>query len=158
MAYFDLLVPEFIEFVKYLRSPEGKSEITLANDILNNILYPEGLVRGEYLDARFEKTNGLLYVYEENIFSEDNVILGIKSVSSSNASSRKIDFEDWLNQSTHTGLPCRDVLKGDLTYYVPQGSCVASFYELDGLRFDCVQETDYSEEALGVRAVREVPK
>ena len=123
-------IPEFIEFLKYLRSPEGKANVKNVDKSLNEIEKNYNTWRGEWLDATFftRKKENMPLEYDTyvNYYAFD--ILGNISLRQEKLENflkkyegSQIDLDYWLENHTKQGLPKPDCKSGDLSYFLPSG-------------------------------------
>ena len=150
-------IPEFIEFIKYLKSPEGKANVTDAKDIVDNIVIPKRLYRGEWLDAKFQKSfiNGMQVNYH-SFDSNGNIIEKQEKLEnySENDKVHSMYLDFWLELHTKQGLPAGNSIWSNARYQPPKNGQVASFY-MDSIRsyLDCNKDPDSTHPLTGTRYV-----
>jgi len=124
-----LTIPEFIEFIKYLKQNPNQEN----DKVLDEVLTVRKPWRFEWLDANFKVINKKLHInYNhrtingelkplnseplEDCLMEDNVL--------------GIDLEYWLNNPTKQGLPGKDTPDGKLYCWCPMkdNNSVAGLY------------------------------
>mgnify|MGYP001591435756 FL=1 len=154
-----LIIPEFIDFLKYLKSSNSKEH----KNIYNEIIKVRNLWRAEWLDADFKVKDNKLYVnYSHFLDSEDNLTPKYSKVFDKstlmNDKTPGISLDDWLNFShTKQGLPKKSIKEGNLYYWHPRSdnNSVAGFgVGSDGADLYCYRYPASSDSSLGVRAVR----
>ena len=130
-----LTIPEFIEFVKYLKAnPQGVKDANSKEvyKILGDILTTGGTYRAEWLDAEFQINNELMYVtYNHEVKTYGNIKpKNAELLESCLFDDGNIDLDSWLNKPTKQGLPREAILDGDLKYIAPKSDnmLVAGFY------------------------------
>jgi len=153
-------IHEFKEFLKYLK--HDYSNRAEADSILDGILSAKSPVRAEWLDAKFEEKNGILYLNYGHE-AQGNQLVAKYSVPLEKCLMKEkmpgIDMEDWLNNATSQGLPKEGIKQGCLYYWPPTKNHVARLIaDLVGAYFDCDrdQHTPYS--LFGVFACAEGAK
>jgi len=114
-GYRMLTIPEFNKYLLYARAN--------LPDVYEDITAVRNPVRGERLDAYFERRDDGLYVLTENKTKaeklDDNTLMKYRIF--------RISLKDWLNNPTKQGLPRKDVKSGSLHYWHPINSRVARF-------------------------------
>ena len=174
-------IPQFIEFLKYLRAnPKGVKDAT-ANEIdwiLNDILKPRHPYRAEWLDAKFEVND-----MKEVIFAHYNHEVQYSNHASSNTMTTRlgvlvpknsevleicliedrtpgIDLTEWLNNPTKQGLPKLDIKDGNLGYIpidLNKDISVARFAaSLNKVELYCQAIPSHTNAGLGVRPTKEL--
>ena len=150
-------IPEFIEFVKYLRSPKGKVNVSGVDEILDEIFTIRNQFRGEWLDARFEINNGTMYVFSHRYFNNNGEIIKIKENLEKYIVHNLIsgiNLKLWLKDPTSQGLPKANCLNGKFHYWSPKDNCVAGIQANPyGTGLFCDKSVTHSEPTLGVRYV-----
>lgn len=148
-----LVIPEFIEFLKYLKSQQNNQEY---QDIYNEITEVRSPWRSEWLDAYFESKGGVLGVASEMHILTQNKLKSEKLESYLNQDKTPgIDLEDWINNPTKQGLPQSNYKDGSLHYWKPKSTRVARFVVGSGSAgLDCDWDPSGQVVGLGVRAVR----
>lgn len=149
-----LILPEFIEFLKYTK--ENYKEI------YNEITEVRNPWRAEWLDADFKVKGKDLYInYNHILDSNGNLIPKNSEILDKNTlmKDKGISLEDYLNKNqTSQGLPSKEVKSGDLYYWYPESdnNSVARF-DADSDRADLYCGWDPSDgySYLGVRAVKQ---
>ena len=125
--------------------------------IYNEITEVRSPLRGEYLDARFEKRKDELYLLSDHIVQSNNSLVPSAQEILHPETLMKdrvlgISLEDYIRNLTPQGLPRNDVKKGDLYYWHPKNECVVWFdASSDGSGLDCYGNPQFSNSALGVR-------
>ena len=116
-----LTLPEFLEFVKYLRDSKNPKYLELYENIfkVNNKSW-----RPEYFDSVFKLQSNQLYVNSSHLFESNGNLLPKSSLildKDTLMQDKKISL-DWMLDfnCTRQGLPRYDVLEGDLYYSHPQ--------------------------------------
>lgn len=157
-----LIIPEFIEFLKYLKSSANQEYQNLYKEI-TEVRLPW---RAERLDADFKLKNGGLYInYNHKLDKQNCLVPKTSELLDSNTLMQDktpgISLEDWLENPSRQGLPTKDFKKGNLYYLHPRkeissatrfdaDSHAAGFF-CDGIPFG-------RHPYLGVRAVKEGEK
>ena len=124
-----LTIPEFIEFIKYLkRNPTKDSE-----KILDEILTARKPWRGEWLDADFKFIDDKLHInYNYRTINGELKPLNSEPLEDCLMENKEpgIDLEYWLNNPTKQGLPRKDTPGGKLYYWCPvkDNDSVGGFY------------------------------
>jgi len=125
--------------------------------IYNEITEVRSPLRGEYLDARFEKRKDELYLLSDHIVQSNNSLVPSAQEILHPETLMKdrvpgISLEDYIRNLTPQGLPRNDVKKGDLYYWYPKNECVVGFGAGSGWSgLVCVGSPQFSVSALGVR-------
>ena len=114
-GYRMLTIPEFNKYLLYARAN--------LPDVYEDITAVRNPVRGERLDAYFERRDDGLYVLTENKTKaeklDDNTLMKYRIF--------RISLKDWLNNPTKQGLPRKDVKARGLCYWPPIDDRVAEF-------------------------------
>ena len=154
-----LIIPEFIEFLNYLKSSNNQEYLEIYNDI-TKVKSPW---RAEWLDANFKVKNNKLninynHILDENgtLVAHDSKVLDKKTLMSDKTPG--ISLDNFL-ESNHTsqGLPNTKVKSGDLYYWYPRSdnNSVARFGAVgDRAGLDCGRYPSFRYSDLGVRASR----
>jgi hypothetical protein len=154
-----LIIPEFIEFLKYLKSSNNQEYLEIYKDI-TKVKSPW---RAVWLDANFEVKNNELIINYNHILDEngalvahDSEVLDKKTLMSNKTPG--ISLDNFL-ESNHTsqGLPNQNVKLGDLYYWYPrsENNSIARFGAGVGRAFlSCDGSPSGRGSVLGVRAVR----
>ena len=155
-----LIIPEFIEFLKYIKSSDNQEYQNIYKDITE----VRNSWRAEWLDADFKVKDKKLYVnYNHVLDSNKNLIPKKSEILDENTLMQDktpgIDLEDYLN-SNHTkqGLPNKNVKSGSLYYYNPRSdnNSVAGFGAVDDwLNLNAIRSPSLRDPNLGVRAAKE---
>ena len=150
-------IPEFVELLKFIRSPEGVVAIRNITDVYQELFTEKDPWRAEWLDAHFRDTavEGMIVNY--HTFDDQGKIT--KKQEKLEEYLKKdltpgIDLDSWLNDHTKQGLPKPSCKKGNLAYWQPHDIRVARFIT-DTNRSDlsCYWPTYESNPSLGVRYV-----
>ena len=150
-------MPEFIEFIKYLRT--GYSNRQEAEQILDEILTKRDPLRAEWLDADFKIMNNGLYINylhesKKNSLQPKHQEL-LHSDTLMENKTPGINLEDWLNNPTSQGLPRSNIQNGSLWYWHPRSETVARFVAGSGrVDLSCNGDPLFSGELIGVRPSR----
>ena len=167
-----LIIPEFIEFLKYLKSQSNNQEY---QNIYKNITGGKNYWKAEWLDADFKINPKLDFFREDNnilrllirynhiLDSNRNLIpKNLKYLDLNTLMKDKtpgINLEDFLNYShTTQGLPTKEVKSGNNYYWYPRrdNNSVARFSSVnDKASLVCNGNPSYANSNLGVRAVKE---
>lgn len=140
-----LTIPEFIEFLKYIKSDKQ------FNDIYKDITEKRDPWRSEWLDAYFEQRDDGMYVLTKNKFNSQKLEQCLMEDKTPG-----IDIESWLKNPTSQGLPNKKIKKGNLYYWYPRNGAVARFDAgSDWAYFDCLRYPSNSYASLGVRPCAE---
>jgi len=142
-----LIIPEFIEFIKYLKQNPNQEN----NKVLDEILAEKDPRRSEWLDAYFEQRDDGLYILTKNktkqglleaCLMRDIIIPGIS-------------LDDWLRDATSQGLPKENTLEGESRYWCPSDGYVAGFgADSNGAFLDCYWNPENSDSSLGIRVAK----
>lgn len=156
-----LIIPEFIEFLKYLiLNPNNKEYQT----IYSSITQRRGRWEGEWLDADFKFKDKKLYInYNHLLDSKENLIPKNSELLDSNTLMKNkipgIDLEDYIiNNHTKQGLPNKNVKPGFFYYYHPNKDniSVARFGAgHDWIALNCGRYKLGSYPGLGVHACKD---
>jgi hypothetical protein len=153
-------IPEFVEFLKYLKSSNNREYTKICNEI-TEVRKPW---RGEWLDADFKVVNeeiciNYYHVLDSNrtLIPKDSEILDKNTLMEDKTPG--ISLEDYLdNNHTSQGLPSKNVKSGDLYYWCPRSdnNSVAGFDAgSGGAILRCGRWVPSGRDSnLGVRAVR----
>jgi len=119
-------IPEFVEFLKYLRADLEHKQIY---DEITEVRNPW---RAEWLDAKFHRKGNKLWVaYNHIVDSNDNLVAQENEKLEGHLMQDKcpgISLEYWLNNPTKQGLPPEDAKQGDFWYWYPRDGTVARFF------------------------------
>ena len=138
-------IPQFIEFIKYLKSQPNNQKY---QQILDDILTIREPWRANWLDAYFEQRNDGMYVLTKNKTYAEKLEPCLTEDKTPG-----ISLEHWLNNSTKQGLPKPKCKKGDLYYWYPRNESVAWFYALsDWANLNCNRNPSSRYSGLGVFA------
>ena len=112
-------IPEFIEFLKYLKnSNENEHQI-----IYKDITEVRNPLRAEWLDADFKVKKRKLYInYNHVLDSQGNLQPQNSEKLEACLMEDKtsgIDLNEWLDSSTSQGLPKSNIKSGELYYWAP---------------------------------------
>lgn len=147
-----LTIPEFKEFLKYAKENH--------KDIYNEITEVRNPWRAEWLDADF-KTQGKELIVNYHVFDENGKIVKKSEVLDKNTFMKNktpgISLENWLEDSTKSGLPKNLVKSGDLYYWYPRSdnNSVARFgANSGGADLNCCRIPSGGGSDLGVRAAK----
>jgi len=154
-----LIIPEFVEFLKYLKSSNNQEDLEIYKDI-TEVRSPW---RAEWLDADFKTKGEDLYIHynhkiDENksLVPQNSEVLGKNTLMKNKTPG--ISLENWLENPTKQGLPSKKTSSGNLSYWNPRSdnNSVARF-DADDVRafLDCDGYPSDGFSYLGVRAVRE---
>jgi hypothetical protein len=150
-----LIIPEFVEFLKYLKANSSDEN----NRILDDIIAVRSPWRAEWLDAKFEESGSTMNVSYGHRMINGKLELGKTEELSDALMEDKepgIDLNYWLSKPGLQGLPTKDTPDGDLYYWHPRSGKVAGFYAgSDWAVFVCSWNPGYANASLGVRAARE---
>ena len=152
-------IPEFIEFVKYIKSPEGQAKVNNANKILDEILTIRDPFRGEWLDAKFyvRTKNDKLYITYHTFNKKGNIIKKEEELTDhlrADIIMTGLNLDSWLNDHTKQGLPKKDCPEGNLNYSCPVLGTIGLFNTSTiGLHLDFHLDSNYSNPNIGVRCV-----
>lgn len=162
-----LTLPEFIEFLKYLKSSNKAEFLNLYKNITDN----KDPWKSEWIDADFKTEDwvNVKYInYYHVLDSSGNLIPKKSEILDNNTLNTfmqeeyfPLDIENWVD-SNHTsqGLPTKNVKKGRGAYWgpVPSNKSVASYSARSGANwtgFGCNDDPLAKDPGLGARAVRE---
>ena len=149
-------IPEFIEFLKYLRSNDGRLIVRPAQRILDEIYKVTGNRRSEWLDAKFEEKSDGMYVFYY-VFEDNGRIVQKQEKLEDYLTDDKtpgIDLDFWLASHTKQGLPRVNCPKGKLHYWSPKNGHIAGFVSNPIKAYlSCIGDTDDPSVNLGVRYV-----
>ena len=153
-----LIIPEFIEFLKYLESQPDNQEYLEIYKEITEVRIPW---RAEWLDADFKFKDFKLYInYNHVLDSNKNLIPKNSEILNSNTlmKNKKISLENWIYNSTKQGLPFDDVKDGNLSYLHPKKDYAsATRFDADGqaIGLFCNGIPYGRHPYVGVRAVKE---
>ena len=161
-------IPEFIEFVKYLKAnPQGVKDATSEEIklIQEDILKPKDDYIGEWLDARFtlDKNNqdyiGYHHIMKDGLLIPDNK----EPLEDCLMQDQRIDLDSWLNNHTKQGLPKVNCLAGNLNYNAPMPDTlfkVAKWGKLGthNICLNCLARADGTEWKIGARPTMFIPR
>ncbi len=149
-------IPQFVEFLKYLRAnPTAEN-----TKVYNEITEARGPLRVEHLDAYFDAKCDELWVASNHIVGGNGEVVAqeIERLEGHLMKDKDpgISLEHWLNNPTKQGLPQENSGQGDLDYWHPKDRAVARFYA-DSVRagLDCNGNPGYSGSVRGVFACAE---
>ena len=160
-----LTIPQFIEFLKYLRSNPneiGAADFLEIELILDDILALREPYRGEWLDASFKKLGNnrrINYNHEFKIITGEIPITNPKNsepLEDCLMENRNVVLDAWLNNPTSQGLPKTNAWSGNLSYQPPaeENTSVAEFYvNSRAINLICTQGPTFKSENRGVRPV-----
>jgi len=150
-----LTIPEFIEFIKYLKSGyQNKEE---SEQILDEILTVRNPWRAGWLDAYFKNVNGILHINYKHRNVNEQLKPQCNEPLEDCLMENKfgIDLDYWLNNSTKQGLPRKDDPKGKLYYWHSRDGKVAWLdASSDWAGLNCGESPGISGSSLGVRAAK----
>ena len=152
-----ITLPEFIEFLKLLKSGTAKDglgnklSVGESTKIDLEILEKRNPHRGEWLDAKFEEINGVLYMNFIHLFnvSTRGKLLPL------NKTPLKLDYimKDCnidINSFNIQGLPTRE--GDDLHYWCPETGFVAAFgADIDMAFLNCGRDPEFGKPEFGIR-------
>ena len=149
-------IPEFIEFLKYLRLNPSDENIKIYKDI-TEVREP---LRAEWIDADFKVKGRDLYINSNHVLDADGNLIPQNSEILDKGTLMKdktpgISLDDYLDLNhTKQGLPNKKVKSGDLYYWYPRSdnNSVSRFYAYSvraGL--NCSGDPSGRGPALGVR-------
>jgi len=150
-------IPQFIEFLKYLRGDPTDENTRVYNEITK----VDGIAwKIEWLDAKFYAKGDELWVDYNHIAS--SIEKGFSPQNEEKVEGHLmqdktpgVSLEYWLNNPTKQGLPQENSEQGDLLYWHPRKKRVAGFIAYsEGDMLECKVDPSYSNSELGVRAVR----
>ncbi|MCX5658072.1 MAG: hypothetical protein NTZ48_07655 [Candidatus Omnitrophica bacterium] len=157
-----LIVPEFVEFLKYLKNSNNQEYLEIYKDI-TEVRNPW---RAEYLDADFKVKDKKLYVnYNHildangNLIPKNSEVLDKETLMSDKTPG--ISLDDFL-ESNHTnqGFPNKKVKSGNLYYWNPRSdnNSVAGFSAgSGGASLDCGRDPSDGVRISGYVRVRFCP-
>jgi len=161
-----LTIRQFADFLSLLKSGnayDGKGKQISGGkltSILNEIVEVRDPWRAEWLDAKFEKVNGVLRMnYQHYIVNRKLEAQRKEDLASCLMESKTpgIDMNDWLSNANYQGLPSANVKKGKLCYWKPEANYVAGFNaDSDGAYLVCSRDPTGTDSYLGVRRSREM--
>jgi hypothetical protein len=156
-----ITIPEFIEFLNCLKSDLNNREYL---EIYRDITELKGTNNSEWLDARFGKNtdntlNIRFHKYQSN--SNNNILASEHTESLEDKTmilirnKTTISLDDYL-QRKHTaqGLPTTECDRGSLYYVFPSNNSVATFEYETAIALNCSQDPSWTNQSLGVRAVK----
>ena len=151
-------IPEFIQFLKYLRENPTQENTQIYNDI-TKVRSPW---RSEWLDADFKVIYDKLHINYNHILDSNKTLIPQNSEPLDKNTLMKdrtpgISLEDWLQNPTKQGFPTKSVKDGSLYYWYPRSNnnSVARFVALGGGSvFDGNRNPSGRDSDIGVRAVR----
>jgi hypothetical protein len=149
-------IPEFIAFLKYLRSPEGKTTIKNSEKILDEVYTVREPWRSEWLDANFGADSRGPIVTYHSFDKNGNIAKNTEALENylDQDKTPGIDLDSWLNNHTKQGLPKYSCKSGKLYYWSPVSEYVARFYaDSDRAGLVCGRNPDSRGAGLGVRYV-----
>ena len=152
-----LIIPEFVEFLKYLKSSNNQEYLEIYKDI-TEVRNPW---RAEWLDADFKTKGKDLYInYNHKIDENKNLIPQNSEVLGKNTlmKDKRISLESWLENPTKQGLPSKKTSSGNSYYWNPgsDNNSVAWFNADDGRAIlDCDGDPSDGDSDLGVHSVKE---
>jgi hypothetical protein len=149
-------IPEFVSFLNYLRSKDGRKAVSNHQAILDEIYKVEGDWRSENFDAFFFKKSDELYVAYHKFDTNGEIVKIDEKLEDYHSTNEipGIDLESWLNNPTKQGLPREAVKKGNLYYWAPVEGKVARFYVFSyGAVLYCDRDPTSTVASLGVRYV-----
>jgi len=121
-------IPQFIEFLKHLRADPTVENTSIYDEITEK----KDPWRAEWLDAKFYKKDGELWVAYNHIVDShgDIVTQDHKKLEGHLMQDKRpgISLEHWLNNPTKQGLPQENSEQGDLGYLPPRAGGVARFF------------------------------
>jgi len=149
-------IPEFINFVNYLRSPEGQKAVPNYQAILDEIYKLEGKWRSENLDAFFIKKEDGMYVAYHKFDNKNKIVRTEEKLESYLLENKTpgISLDEWLLNHTKQGLPKPDISQGALYSWAPVDESVARFGADSGRAYlYCSRDSTDACSSLGVRFV-----
>jgi len=155
-----LTVPEFIEFLKYLKSQPNNQEY---QKIYREITEVRGPWRVELLDASFKVKNEKLYINYYHSFNERGYLIPKSSkILNKNTlmhdDSEGISLEDWLENPTKQGFPRKKIKPGEMYYRYPKddnNSIVRFEASRWGVGLECDNSPHLKDLRIGARACKE---
>ena len=152
-----LIIPEFIEFLKYLKSSINSEYLTIYKDI-TEVKDPW---RAEWLDADLKVKNKQLYInYNHVLDSKGNLIPKNSELLDKDTLMKDkkpgISLDEWLDNHTIPGLPTTKTKSGDLYYWCPGDNNSVVGFDADSARvgLDCNGGPSFDYSVLGVRGVK----
>jgi len=151
-------IPEFIEFLKYLRADLTGEHKQIYEEI-TEVGEPW---RTEWLDADFKVINRVLHINYSHWTDSNGQLKPRNSEPLKDClmSDKLISLDYWLDHATSQGLPPLNCISGDLHYYetMNDNESVARFgSDSPGTIFDCSRDPSGSGFTLGVFACAEKP-
>jgi len=148
-------IPEFVEFLKYLRTNPTAENTRVYNEITE----ARDPSRAEHLDANFYTITEELWVgYNHIVDSNGDIVTMDHRKLEGHFMQNKtpgISLEHWLNNPTKQGLPQENSEQGGLWYWHPIKHKVALFIaNFESAYLNCSADPSYSRTDQGVRAVR----
>jgi len=145
-----LTIPEFVNFLNYLRKNPSHENTQIYKDI-TQLTNPW---RVEWLDAYFKKRKGL-YVLTGNKATTEKLETALMEDRTPG-----ISLDWWLKNPTLQGLPrSEDVVKGNLNYCYPRNGTVAGFVAYsNGIDLECDLDPSVTDTGpiFGVRAAKQL--
>jgi len=110
-----LTIPEFAEFLKYIKNTENDENLDLFYDIFSSG-DDHYYWRGEWLDAKFELKDKKLYIHSNHVIDKkgdlipkSSEVIDSKTLMNKNSSEDSdIFLEDWFKYQTSQGLPSKE--------------------------------------------------
>ena len=156
-----LTIPEFIEFLNYIKSSNNQEHLKIYKEI-TEVRLPW---RAEWLDADFKIKNNKLHInYNHVLDSNGNLVPKNSEILEENTlmKDKRISLDDYLNNNhTLQGLPTKNVELGNLYYQHPRSeNNLATRFDVDanGAGFFYKAVPFGRHPYLGVRAVKENKK
>jgi len=149
-------IPEFIAFIKYLRSPEGKTNVKNSEKILDEVYTVRNPWRSEWLDAKFETDSRGKIVTYHSFDETGNIAVSTEKLENylDKDKTPGIDLDSWINNPTKQGLPKSNCKSGNLYYWSPVDGRVAGFdADSGGADLNCSWDPGNRGAGLGVRYV-----
>jgi len=151
-----LTIPEFIEFIKYLKN--GYQNREEARQILDEILTAREPWRAEWLDAYFKVINGELHINYNHRTINGELKPGKSELLEDCLMENKlpdIDLRYWLKNATSQGLPSENIPQGNLWYNYPGDRRIARFSaNSGGASLFCLGCSEGSDSSLVVRTAK----
>ena len=147
---------QFREFLKYMRDSNNAED----KKVFKEITEVRNPWRSNWLNARFEKKNGEMYMFSENVLENGKYVPQEQKLVDflSENKTLGISLYGWLNSNAPHGLPMQNVPSGDLYYWAPSNGTVARFLAgSDRANFYCGGYHDFTDASLGVFVCMEVP-
>ena len=111
-----LTVPQFVEFLKYLKSNSADYQ-NLFDDI-TQVRIPR---RAEWIDADFKVKDKKLYINSDHVYEDGNLVpKNSESLDKNTLMADRtpgISLDSWLENPTKQGLPSKEVKSGNLYYW-----------------------------------------